>query len=378
MNICIIGWYGTETIGDRAILAGILSIFGEICVNFSVSIGSLFPNFTERTLLEDSTFYYEISNNKITDILIFDSLNSKSLRGNIKKSDLLIIGGGPLMDIEQMYMLEYAFKYAKRKGKKTAVLGCGWGPLNNPIYSQIAESIINKSDLTIFRDSTSLNQFKSSNNRENTNQQIFSSIDPAFFCAQYYKNNYPRKEGEYIAVNFRDISLDQYEGNKWENEEVFKNILSRLSEHSLPIHLIPMHTFYVGGDDRYLLNRLYFETKNANIIVHNNPLNLVEVMDLYMNAKICVGMRFHSIVLQTILNGKNIILDYTNPKTGKIISMMQELNMEDNYHKQYYSLIYHQGNLSLDSCNQFHVDGNYIEKNKKIYIENIKKLLQNE
>ena len=29
MNICILGWYGTETIGDRAILAGIISLLSN-------------------------------------------------------------------------------------------------------------------------------------------------------------------------------------------------------------------------------------------------------------------------------------------------------------------------------------------------------------
>lgn len=376
MKICIIGWYGTETIGDRAILAGLLCLFGEAYDQLNISIGSLYTNLTERTILEDYTFYKEISNNKISDISIFDSLDPKSLKEQIKNSDLLIIGGGPLMDIEPMYMLEYAFQYAKRKGVKTAVLGCGWGPLNNPKYLTVATSIIKESDLTIFRDSASLNQFKLYNPQLN-NRHILSSIDPAFFCAFYYKNKHSKREGEYIAVNFRDISLDQYDGSEEENEKTFKLILKNLSEYSLPIHLIPMHTFYVGGDDRHLLNRLFFETKDANIIVHNNPLSLVEVMDLYMNAKICVGMRFHSIVLQTILNGKNIILDYTNPKTGKIISMMKELQMEEVYKNCYYSLQNNDGNISWNSHNDFQVDKKYMENTKKIYIDSIKELLDN-
>lgn len=378
MNICIIGWYGTETIGDRAILAGLLSVFADILDNFSITIGSLFTNFTERTILEDESFYREISENKISTISIFDSLNQKALKKNIKRSDLLIIGGGPLMDIIQMHMLVYAFQYAKKKKIKTAVLGSGWGPLNNQEFRSAALSILQKSDLTVFRDSTSLDECNKHITNIDIKHPLLSSIDPAFFCAYYFKKKHPPKDGKYIAVNFRDVSLDQYGGHEEENEKLFIDILENLSNLSLPIHLIPMHSFHIGGDDRSLLNRLYFKAKNNDIIVHNNPPTLVEVMDLYMNADICVGMRFHSIVLQTILNGKNFILDYTDPQTGKIISMMREIGMDKIYRNRYFSLINKDGNMSWNIPNAFHFDDKFIENKKKVFTENITKLLDNE
>ena len=43
MKITIIGWYGTETIGDRAILAGLISIFNQAYDEFEVKLGSLNP-----------------------------------------------------------------------------------------------------------------------------------------------------------------------------------------------------------------------------------------------------------------------------------------------------------------------------------------------
>ena len=41
--------------------------------------------------------------------------------------------------------------------------------------------------------------------------------------------------------------------------------------------------------------------------------------------------------MQTILNGNNIILDYTDPKRGKIIELMRQLNIEDVYKDRYLS-----------------------------------------
>ncbi len=45
VKIAIIGWYGTETIGDRAILAGILSILNKAYGAYDVKLGSIYPFF---------------------------------------------------------------------------------------------------------------------------------------------------------------------------------------------------------------------------------------------------------------------------------------------------------------------------------------------
>jgi polysaccharide pyruvyl transferase WcaK-like protein len=56
VKITVIGWYGTETIGDRAILAGLLSLFDEVFGDFELKLGSIYPFFSERTLYEDMDF----------------------------------------------------------------------------------------------------------------------------------------------------------------------------------------------------------------------------------------------------------------------------------------------------------------------------------
>ena len=61
MKITIIGWYGTETIGDRAILAGLFSVFAKVYEDFEIKLGSLYPFFSERTINEDYSFYKEIT-----------------------------------------------------------------------------------------------------------------------------------------------------------------------------------------------------------------------------------------------------------------------------------------------------------------------------
>ena len=113
MTVCIIVWYGTETIGDRAILAGIFSFLHHSFPGFKVKLGSLYPYFSKRTIKEDSPLYQKITGNQKLEIELFNSKEIRELEQAIKTSDLLIMGGGPLMHINAMFMIEYAFKLAK-------------------------------------------------------------------------------------------------------------------------------------------------------------------------------------------------------------------------------------------------------------------------
>ena len=42
MTVSIVGWYGTETMGDRAILDGILSVLAKLDEKCKVQIESLY------------------------------------------------------------------------------------------------------------------------------------------------------------------------------------------------------------------------------------------------------------------------------------------------------------------------------------------------
>lgn len=375
VKVTIIGWYGTETIGDRAILSGILRILKSSLGDFSISLGSLFPILSERTLMEDCSFYTECINSSNLAISIFNSLSSKELARKIKESDFLIVGGGPLMDMSVMYMLEYAFDVARKYHVKTALIGCGWGPLKSKEYINCSLRLIKKANLTIFRDQISLELYSQ---LCSTQENVYSSIDPAFFAAQYYENKISgiTRSNEYITVNFRDISLDSYEGNAIEFEgKCIQTLQELLDSSSKDILLIPMHTFFIGGDDRDILIRIAKKIKNDRISIMQNPLNLEDTMNKYYNSEICLGMRFHAIVLQTILNGKNYIMDYTNPQYGKIKGVLNTLNISDLYQKRYISLFDEKTCFDFsEECVRYQCNGGILDNFLNTYIKQIKNI----
>lgn len=353
-NITIIGWYGTETIGDRAILAGLINSFAKVYDEFSINLGSLYPDFTRRTLIEDKEFYLQIGEAHLKGIRIFNSMDKASLKDAIKTSNLVAVGGGPLMDLAEMHMLRYAFRFAKQSGIHTALLGCGWGPLRKDEFIKCATDLVRLSDIVIFRDSISRQECLNHISKPN----LLSAVDPAFFCADFFRNNFDEISEKFIAVNFRDASLDQYDANAEIYERKFTDILVELLKTSeLPILLIPMHTFHIGGDDRDLLNRLAFKLNSPRIRVQNNPPSLVAVMKLYRNASFAVGMRFHAVLLQTVLNDNNYIIDYTDPSKGKTIGLLNEMGLKDKYNNRYYSLQNDSGQLCFNVNTNRHLIG---------------------
>lgn len=381
MKITIIGWYGTETIGDRAILAGLFSFFNKSYENFEIKLGSLYPFFSERTINEDYSFYKEIVN-KDFKIEIFNSKNSKELNEAIKSSDLVAMGGGPLMDLPELFMVEYAFKKAKKFGVKTALLGCGVGPLFYKKYRKSVLEISKNSDIIILRDKKSkdnLEEIYKEFNQYFKNELINTSFDPAVECTLEYNKQNEKVEEDYIAVNLREFPLE-YNKNS-ESKNINENLKFFIKELALKyndrkIRLIPMHYFYIGGDDRVFLNSIAFELSLENIEVQNENLTLKETIKVYQNAYFNVGMRFHSVVLQTISSGKNYVLDYTEPKKGKIFGFLQDIDKNEFYKNRYISLQEDEITSSILTNEEFKFELNIedIEKYLNIYIEKLKEI----
>ena len=132
-------------------------------------------------------------------------------------------------------------------------------------------------------------------------------------------------------------------------------------------------TFVIGGDDRVILTKIANKVNKDDVMVLQNPLNLKETMEKYYDAYFCVGMRFHSVVLQTVLNGKNYILDYTDPQRGKISGMLNELKIVDVYASRYASLW---DNSNIDvfdiECQRYEVDFSLFDD----YLNSYSKLLK--
>lgn len=376
MRITIIGWYGTETIGDRAILAGLYNLWSKSIGSFEIRIGCLDTLLSERMLDEDYNFFKDCAFNDELKISLFDSRIKSELDCSIQWADIIAIGGGPLMELEPMYMLLYAFKKAKKYKKKTIIAGCGMGPFLTPTFKNIALELVDNADVIVFRDAQSQEFYHKGSCKR---QRTYSAIDPAIFAADFYlsKHSDSFKEKNVIAANFREPTIE-YAGIRNNYIDFMVEFVKRLAcIPNMDIRLVPMHTFYVGGDDRYVLNKIRRYIGQDNIYVENRPLSLEQTMETYRGALFCIGMRFHSVLLQTMLNGKNFIIDYTDPQKGKTINLLRQLQLVDEYKDKYFSLVKDLGTLQFNyqQMKRVVVDKALLKRYESIYIDVFKNVL---
>jgi polysaccharide pyruvyl transferase WcaK-like protein len=374
-KICILGWYGTETMGDRAILDGIFSIFAETYGKCEFYIGSLFPILTERTLNDDDRIYK--SNAPDSDFIIFDV--KCKLKEYIEKSDLVIMGGGPIMELNELYLIRDGFSYAHKCNKKTVVFGCGLGPLKSKRLTDVAKSILMLADLVIFRDTKSLQY---AYKLVGQGKEYFALDDPAVISILLYKVSAGRKKSSeplhQIAINFREPTPPYPDSMREKFFLSAKELIVRACDEYDKVSLVPMHLFAIGNDDREYFSKLTMDITSENLIVLNKPLDLYELYDVYSGAEACIGMRYHSIVMQTLLNGNNYILDYTENKKGKIPGFIDMLEDKE-FYQDYYTNITEKA-LDIISClGVLKKNRHYLVKNMEyeMIINNYRNLLLN-
>ena len=371
MKIVIIGWYGTETIGDRAILAGICNVLHKVIGSFEIYLGSLYPFFTERTLYEDHDLIKRLAPG-CSHIETFDSRNFRELRKNLVKSDLLIMGGGPLMDLKELYMVEYAFSLSRKKNIKSIVLGCGIGPVFKQWSRKSIVRILSLSGLNIFRDQQSYNLYESWGIGRHDLTKCCVGIDSAAFCADDFKKNTIRKPSGQIAFNLRNFPKEYVDYNNDNKiDELLIDFMERLGEgvdSSKRILLVPMSYFHLGDDDRNYFDFLLSQVNNSSKYeIQWDPLTLEETMRTFQDAECSIGMRFHSVVLQSILCSNNYALDYSGFKTGKIwgfLSDVGRVGIDAEWEKSHYFALQNLSgskiNLTLDHDSFYDFNGGLI------------------
>ena len=385
MKICIIGWYGSETIGDRSILIGLCKIFQNTFGKCTIYLGSLNPFFSERCLFEDNKFYRSIS--PLVDIIVFNSKNKKQLKNSILESTLLVMGGGPIMDLGSLILVQYSFYFAKRNKKMTALLGRGLGPFIKDDYKRMALDILRNSDLIVFRDKVSITTAKklASEYKKTIPSPMYYTHDPAMIPIGFFeKVKHENIFKNYILVNFRDLPAISFPTKKKiVIDNKLSEIIKKVSLHYDEVLLAPMHTFFHGHDDRLYLSKIRQIVDCEKVKVIQKPYSVLDLFYLIKNASACIGMRYHSIVFQTFINGKNAIIDYTLPVDGKIISFIKLIDGNKRFKPFYVNLHDKENDFEnfisnledLKNISQFKYDTNIFNETINIYSQYLKKLI---
>jgi MoaA/NifB/PqqE/SkfB family radical SAM enzyme/polysaccharide pyruvyl transferase WcaK-like protein len=324
-QIMISGWYGTETTGDKAILAGIISRYKERYPYAEFIIASMFPFVTVKTLKELQI-----------EAKIVNTKSWEYLKGIIQ-ADEVAFGGGPLMDLEALSLSYYAFKLINLKGGNSTIFGCGLGPLLQDKYISIVSKMINLSKDVFVRDSKSVGWVKQHTNKGET---VINTGDPAGFYVSSIKDKFESIiQEDKIACFLRSwtpeyaghLTKQEYEDTTYRFESsIAKMLIKYLEKYNYKMVLYPMHTFHLGGDDRefyrYFVDRYLSDfADRVEIYQYNSNVNLI--IESMKSSKINICMRFHSVLMAEELDTNFVAIDYTSG--GKIKALLTDKNKQD-------------------------------------------------
>ncbi|NEW07081.1 radical SAM protein [Paenibacillus sp. SYP-B3998] len=320
-KIFVVGWYGTETVGDKAILGGILDFYFEKygMENIEVFISSLYPFITKRTIDE--------LNVTATVVPVY----SEFFYQEASSVNEIIVGGGPLMELEELALIAWAFNLAKKNENTTTIFGSGIGPLYSDEKKSIVQEILSLADHIYLRDDKSSKLAIEMTGREDVN----NIGDPAINYINKMKNMIaPNKMNDKLSCYLRELTSEYFGHLNYEEyitfkdkfeEALAKNIIYLSNKTGMKPHFYAMHNFVIGNDDRdfnYNFVAKYFA--DSSVFIEDKLSNVENIVESMKSSKLNVCMRFHSVVFANTLDTDFLAVDYTSG--GKINSYLVERN----------------------------------------------------
>jgi len=324
-SVLIIGWYGTETAGDKAILWSIIRRLRERLVPpQEITVSSLNPWVSEWTKEEIG----------LDEIKIVETY-SRDFARSCSEVDEIIIGGGPLMDLESLDHMLFAFITAKRSGAITRIEGCGVGPLENSRYIAVVSELFRLANNVSLRDKASVKRAK-----EEFSCVAELVLDPAEEYVEHClaSGALARHSIDPVVNFFLRKWPDVYRGGLGKDsfvrlsqcfEEALLVFMEELvKQRGLRLNLLPMNTLSDGDDDRvfnrHIVRKLLARgvVPPSHVAVERLPLSPLQILKEMRRGTLNVCMRYHSVLFSEVLNSEFLAIDYT--RGGKILGFLAD------------------------------------------------------
>ena len=326
-HVLITGWYGTETAGDKAILGELLHFLKKNNKECKITLTTLDYKVSQQTKLE------------LVELEGVMLVNMKKAHDPalIKSVDAVIIGGGPLEEIGQMEYIWRMFVEANRQRKARIIFGCGIGPLHSNRLRQMVGAICQMTTAGFLRDEESYNYAI----KFGASAPLGCACDPALAYIKRWADNSRRiqnRNGTSHIVGLVRANTNEYVVDLTEAElkELNNKVARKISDILEPIcrinhakiDMLPMHTIWMGGDDRIFNRQIAgFFRDSGNIHVERRYLRLEELLQSLYSADIAIAMRYHGHLFCMALGIPFLSIDYTG-KPGKVHSLIKRIDYE--------------------------------------------------
>lgn len=324
-KVLIFGWYGTETLGDKAILGGVVR-------GLQAALGDL-----ELHLGTFETYISQMSARQMPE-LAGCQLHSMAEAAEVAADmDLVAFGGGPIMAIGVLAETVPIFQNAVTAGVPTLIAGCGVGPLGSAAYNETIAYLLQHASHRIYRDEKS-KQIATSLGVDTRRDRV--AEDPAF--TWLYQNrsseNLPETTAPRLLLGWRDwpyyeyaMELSDLEAQqlkqRFETELVAALEILVKTHPDLQILPFPMCTNHLGEDDRWFYRRLFRgrdQLQNAlDLSYLGAELSPQAYLHAFQTASAALTMRYHSLVFALSMGLPAVSIDYTLGR-GKVKALAEK------------------------------------------------------
>jgi len=308
MKIVIAGNYGAGNIGDEMILKGLLETLTNISPSLEITILSGNP--------EETKFLYNIKSEKKVPSgihsLVSEIFDRKSqTRKTIKECDYFILGGGglfagPKKRANIIWGIQALMAYIYKK--PVIIYGQSIGEMRSSFEKWIIKKVFEKAKLIVLRDSKSAERIKSLGIK----QEIHIIPDMAF-AIDNQKPTEERKEIVLVALRqidslVRDFKVSVAEFIDWLTVE------KRFS-----VKIVNLQDGEAG--DKIINEGIKKLIEHMENVEYIEKITDQKIFELFNEAKIILGMRFHSIIYAIKTLTPFIAISYA-PKIKDLLSDM--------------------------------------------------------
>ncbi|MFA9423423.1 MAG: polysaccharide pyruvyl transferase CsaB [Sedimentibacter sp.] len=296
-KILLAGYYGFGNLGDEAILEMALEQILEITDRKNITVLSGNKELTSKKYNVDT----------------IDRYNLFSIIKKLKMSDILVFGGGSLLqDVtskRSIYYYLFLIRLAKIMNNKIIMLSQGIGPIINENSKRAVSNTLSMVDFITVRDKHSKEFLENIGVHEN---KIFLSTDPVinFRAGESLENS--QNKTKKICFSLRN----------WKDTDVsdkISKVAGKLIENGIECHFIP---FYYNED----LELIYQVEKNLKdkAVYYKEKLSTSEAFDIIKNMDVMVGVRLHSLIFAAAANVPFVAVSYDH----KVDHFVNSVNMK--------------------------------------------------
>ncbi|MCI5674606.1 MAG: polysaccharide pyruvyl transferase CsaB [Firmicutes bacterium] len=325
-SIVLSGFYGFDNQGDDAILEAITTELRRLDPSLRLMVLSNNPNKTREIYNVESSYRF----------------NPFNVIATIKRSDMLISGGGSLLqDVTSTRSLWYylfVIRLSKFFGKKTVIYANGVGPINKKINRRRTMKTLKDLDLITLRDDDSgkyLEEMGIGSDKYLVRSDPVFLLEPDISSATNILNKIGIGE-DFIAINLRP----------WKDDskviEAFKGAIKRLLAKGEKILLMPMHY----PTDLNILDKIYDDIDKSSVdtsglFIYKDEMSVRELMGIFSLSKLVISMRLHGLIYSVSVHTKPLAISY-DPKVNGFMNEIKSdylINLDDIRADKLYDMI---------------------------------------